>query len=114
MLCLIRMRYGYPLAMEVSSVFIHDRTHSATAIQPLVSCGMLETDEPSVAAAIHVMEQPIDDTPSIPQVAARVDLSARILEYLFTPTLGLQRIACYRRLQTARRVVTDMRGSRAA
>jgi transcriptional regulator GlxA family with amidase domain len=111
MLYLIRMRYGYPLAMEVSSVFIYDAAHRATDTQPLVSLGMLESDEPRVAAAIHVMEQHIDDTLSIPQVAAQVDLSVRMLEYLFRQTLDLSPAAYYRRLrlQTARRMVVDTR-----
>jgi transcriptional regulator GlxA family with amidase domain len=111
MLYLIRRRYGYPLAMEVSSVFIYDGARSATDIQPLVSLGMLESDEPRVAAAIHVMEQHIDDTLSITQVAAQVELSVRMLEYLFKQALDLSPAAYYRRLrlQTARRMVVDTR-----
>jgi len=111
MLYLIRRRYGYPLAMEVSSVFIYDGVHSATDTQPLVSLGMLENSEPRVAAAIHVMEQHIDDTLSIVQVAVQVDLSVRMLEYLFKQTLDLSPAAYYRRLrlQTARRMVVDAR-----
>jgi transcriptional regulator GlxA family with amidase domain len=111
MLYLIRERYGYPLALEVSSVFIYDGAHSATDTQPLVSLGMLENNEPRVAAAIHVMEQHIDDTLSISQVAAQVDLSVRMLEYLFQQTLNLSPAAYYRRLrlQTARRMVVDTR-----
>ncbi len=111
MLYLIRARYGYPLAMEVSSVFIYDSRQSATDLQPLVSRGLLEGKEPRVAAAIHVMEQHIDDTLSIPQVAAQIDLSVRMLEYLFRQTLDLSPAAYYRRLrlQTARRMVVDTR-----
>lgn len=111
MLYLIRMRYGYPLAMEVSSVFIYDGARSASDIQPLVSLGMLENDEPRVAAAVHVMEQHIDDTLSIVQLAAQVELSVRMLEYLFKQSLGLSPAAYYRRLrlQTARRMVVDTR-----
>jgi len=111
MLYLIRRRFGYPLAMEVSSVFIYDGVHSATDTQPLVSLGMLENSEPRVAAAIHVMEQHIDDTLSIAQVAAQVNLSVRMLEYLFRQTLDLSPAAYYRRLrlQTARRMVVDTR-----
>jgi transcriptional regulator GlxA family with amidase domain len=111
MLYLIRRRYGYPLAMEVSSVFIYDGARNATDIQPLVSLGMLESDEPRVASAIHVMEQHIDDTLSITQVAAQVDLSVRMLEYLFKQALDLSPAAYYRRLrlQTARRMVVDTR-----
>ena len=111
MLYLIRRRYGYPLAIEVSSVFIYDGVHSATDTQPLVSLGMLENNEPRVAAAIHVMEQHIDDTLSIAQVAAQVNLSVRMLEYLFRQTLDLSPAAYYRRLrlQIARRMVVDTR-----
>jgi transcriptional regulator GlxA family with amidase domain len=111
MLYLIRERYGYPLAIEVSSAFIYDGVHSATDTQPLVSLGMLENYEPRVAAAIQVMEQHVDDTLSICQVAAQVDLSVRMLEYLFKQTLNLSPAAYYRRLrlQTARRMVIDTR-----
>ena len=108
MLYLIRSRYGYPLAMEVSSVFIYDPVKRGET-QSLVSLGMLESHEPRVAAAIHVMEQHVDDTLSIPQVAEQVDLSVRMLEYLFRQTLSLSPAAYYRRLrlQIARRMVED-------
>ncbi len=111
MLYLIRVRYGYPLAMEVSSVFIYDSRQNAADLQPLVSLGMLEGKEPRVAAAIHVMEQHIDDTLNIAQVAAQVDLSVRMLEYLFRETLNMSPAAYYRRLrlQAARRMVVDTR-----
>ena len=111
MLYLIRARFGYPLAMEVASVFIYDSARSATDMQPLVSLGMLETKEPRVAAAIQAMEQHIDDPLSISQVAAQVELSIRMLEYLFRQTLNLTPAAYYRRLrlQTARRMVIDTR-----
>ena len=111
MLYLIRKRYGYPLAIEVSSAFIYDGVHSATDTQPLVSLGMLEGNEPRVATAIHVMERHIDDTLNIVQVAAQVDLSVRMLEYLFRQTLDMSPAAYYRRLrlQTARRMVVDTR-----
>ena len=111
MLYLIRARFGYPLAMEVASVFIYDSARSATDMQPLVSLGMLESNEPRVAAAIQAMEQHIDDPLSISQVAAQVELSVRMLEYLFRQTLNLTPAAYYRRLrlQTARRMVIDTR-----
>jgi len=111
MLYLIRKRYGYPLAMEVSGVFIYDGARSASDIQPLVSLGMLESDEPRVAAAIYVMEQHLDDTLSIVQIADRLELSVRMLEYLFRQALNLSPAAYYRRLrlQAARRMVVDTR-----
>ena len=111
MLYLIRMRYGYPLAIEVSSAFIYDGVHSATDTQPLVSLGMLENNEPRVAAAIHVMEQHIDEPIGIADIASRIRLSVRMLEYLFRQTLNMSPAAYYRRLrlQTARRLVVDTR-----
>lgn len=111
MLYLIRTRYGYPLALEVSSAFIYDGVHSATDTQPLVSLGMLENREPRVAAAIQIMEQHIDEVISIIEIAERLNLSVRMLEYLFNQTLNLSPGAYYRRLrlQTARRMVVDTR-----
>ncbi|MDH3388021.1 MAG: GlxA family transcriptional regulator [Gammaproteobacteria bacterium] len=111
MLYLIRKRYGYPLAIEVSSAFIYDGVHSATDTQPLVSLGMLENSEPRVAAAIHVMEQYIDEPIPTARVARKVNLSIRMLEYLFRQTLNMSPAAYYRRLrlQTARRMVVDTR-----
>jgi transcriptional regulator GlxA family with amidase domain len=111
MLYLIRKRYGYPLAIEVSSAFIYDGVHSATDTQPLVSLGMLENNEPRVAAAIHVMEQYIDEPISVKTISAQVKISVRMLEYLFRQTLDMSPAAYYRRLrlQTARRMVVDTR-----
>ena len=111
MLHLIQNRYGYPLAMEVSSVFIYDGVRGAADVQPLVSLGMLEAREPRVAAAIHVMEQHVDEPLSIAEVAARINLSIRMLEYLFQQTLEHSPAAYYRRLrlQIARKMVVDTR-----
>ncbi len=111
MLYLIRIRYGYPLAIEVSSAFIYDGVHSATDTQPLVSLGMLENNEPRVAAAIHVMERHIDEPIAMRSIAREVDISIRMLEYLFRQTLNMSPAAYYRRLrlQTARRLVVDTR-----
>jgi transcriptional regulator GlxA family with amidase domain len=111
MLYLIRMRYGFPLALEVSSAFIYDSSHSASDTQPMVSLGSLERREPRVAAAIHLMGQNIDETIAITEIAVQLKLSVRMLEYLFAQTLGVSPGAYYRRLrlQTARRLVVDTR-----
>jgi transcriptional regulator GlxA family with amidase domain len=111
MLHLIRSRYGYPLALEVSSAFIYDGVHSATDTQPLISLGLVENREPRVAAAIQLMEKQIDETISISTIAKKLNLSVRMLEYLFAQTLGVSPGAFYLRLrlQTARRLVIDTR-----
>lgn len=111
MLHLIQQRYGYPLSIEVSSAFIYDGVHSATDTQPLVSLGMLENREPRIAAAIHRMEQHIDEPLLIADIAESINLSVRMLEYLFRQVLDLSPAAYYRRLrlQAARRMVIDTR-----
>lgn len=111
MLHLIRVRYGYPLALEVSSAFIYDGTHSSTDIQPLVSLGRLENYEPRVASAIQLMSQHIDETLTVGEIASQLKLSIRMLEYLFMQTLDTSPGAYYRRLrlQSARRLVVDTR-----
>ena len=111
MLYLIRKRYGYPLAIEVSSVFIYDGVHRATDTQPLASLGLLENNEPRVAAAIHIMEQHVEEPLASTDIAGRVQLSIRMLEYLFRQTLDMSPAAYYRRLrlQAARRMVVDTR-----
>ena len=111
MLYLIRMRCGYPLALEVSSAFIYDGVHSATDTQPLVSPGLLTNQEPRVAAAIKLMERHVDETIAVAQIAENLGLSVRMLEYLFSQTLNLSPGAFYLRLrlQTAKRLVIDTR-----
>ncbi|MFT5659242.1 MAG: transcriptional regulator GlxA family with amidase domain, partial [Gammaproteobacteria bacterium] len=111
MLHLIRVRYGYPLALEVSSAFIYDGVHSATDTQPLVSVGRLENYEPRVAAAIQLMGRRIDETLSVTEIAQTLKISVRMLEYLFAKTLSISPGAYYRRLrlQSAHRMVVDTR-----
>lgn len=111
MLHLIRMRYGYHLALEVSSAFIYDGVHTAEDAQPFVSMGILETYEPRVAAAIRIMEASIDETLSIAVIAKQLSLSVRTLENVFQQTLEISPGKYYLRLrlQSARRLVLDTR-----
>jgi AraC family transcriptional regulator, glycine betaine-responsive activator len=111
MLYLIRMRYGYPLAIEVSSAFIYDGVHQSSDTQPLVSLGNLETSEPRVATAIRIMEQHIEDPVLIRDIAGQMEISVRMLEYLFLQIIKVSPAAYYRRLrlQMARRLVVDTR-----
>lgn len=111
MLHLIRCRYGQQLALEVASIFIYDAVHTSNDAQPLVSLGLLETQEPRVAKAIRLMEQHLEDSLSISQIANHVALSVRMLEYLFREHLNHTPAQYYLhlRLQNARRLVTDTR-----
>jgi len=109
MLHLIRLRYGYHLALEVSSAFIYDGVHTGSDAQPLLSLGNLEQQEPRVAAAIRLMEQHLEDTLSLEMIAQQLELSIRMIGYLFEQNLQLSPGKFYLRLrlQAARRLVLD-------
>src|SRR3546814_14226716 len=77
MLHLIRSRFGYPLALEVASVFVYDEAHAATDAQPLVSLGRLAGYEPRVAAAIRLMESRLDSPLTTAAIARRLEISVR-------------------------------------
>jgi len=111
MLHLIQLRYGYHLALEVSSAFIYDGIHTGSDAQPLLSLGNLEQQEPRVAAAIRLMEQHLEDTLSLEMIAQQLGLSVRMLGYLFQQNLQLSPGKFYLRLrlQAARRLVLDTR-----
>ena len=111
MLHLIRLRYGYHLALEVSSAFIYDGVHTGSDAQPLLSLGNLEQQEPRVAAAIRLMEQHLEDTLSLQMIAQQLGLSVRMLAYLFEQNLKLSPGKFYLRLrlQASRRLVLDTR-----
>lgn len=109
MLHLIRSRLGYPLALEVASVFVYDETHFSTDAQPLVSLGLLNDFEPRVTKAIRIMEAHIDEPISIVEVAQELAMSSRRLEKLFRQHLQSSPGAYFLRLRllTARKYVTD-------
>lgn len=109
MLHLIRSRFGYPLALEVASVFIYDEAHTPNDAQPLVSLGRLAGYEPRVAAAIRLMESHLDSPLSTAAIAKRLGLSVRTLELLFKQALGVGPGTYYLRLrlQAARRLLLD-------
>ena len=111
MLHLIRSRFGYPLALEVASVFIYDQAHAASDAQPLVSLGRLAGYEPRVAAAIRLMEQRLDSPLTTAAIARRLEVSVRTLELLFKQALGVGPGTFYLRLrlQSACRLLLDTR-----
>lgn len=111
MLHLIRSRFGYPLALEVASIFIYDEAHAATDAQPLVSLGRLAGHEPRVAAAIRLMESHLDSPLTTAAIARRLGISVRRLELLFRQELGLGPGTFYLRLrlQAACRLLLDTR-----
>ena len=109
MLHLIRSRLGYPLALEVASVFVYDETHFSTDAQPLVSLGLLNDFEPRVTKAIRIMESRLDEPISVAAVARKLSMSSRRLENLFRQHLQTSPGVYYLnlRLQRARKYVAD-------
>ncbi len=109
MLHLIRSRIGYPMALEVASVFVYDETHFSTDAQPLVSLGLLNDFEPRVTKAIRIMESQLDEPITVTSVAKRLNISSRRLENLFQLHLQTTPGAYYLnlRLLRARKYVTD-------
>ncbi len=111
MLHLIRSRKGELFAMQVSSVFIYDETHTPSDAQSSVPLGRLDFSEPVIGAAIKIMESRLDEPASIKQIARSVKMSVRGLEMLFGRTLHTTPGKFYRhlRLQASRRMITDTR-----
>ncbi len=111
MLRLIRSRYGYPLALEVASAFIHDDGSREGDVQSLVPQGSLTRIEPRVARAIRAMEKTLGSPVSMVEIAKHANVSVRMLENLFKDTLQTTPAAFYRRLRlhSAHRMVVDTR-----
>ena len=76
MLHLIRSRLGYPMALEVASVFVYDETHFSTDAQPLVSLGLLNDFEPRVTKAIRIMESQLDEPITVTDVATQIAVTS--------------------------------------
>lgn len=109
MLRLVRARLGMAIALDVASVFIHDRSRSSTDAQPLVSLGGLDAPDPRLAHAIRLMESRLDRPLTMAALAKRIGVTARTLEKLFSSAIG-DTPGAYNlrlRLQAARRLVLD-------
>jgi len=111
MLYLIEQTCSPRLALEVSSVFVYDQLHTASDRQPTTSLGILEQNQPRLAAAIRVMEKSIDSPMTTAAIARRVGISQKTLENLFRRSLKVTPGAYYLdlRLQLARKLVIDTR-----
>ncbi|MEP1089362.1 MAG: GlxA family transcriptional regulator [Rhizobiaceae bacterium] len=111
MLHLIETRQSPQAALEVASVFVYDRLHSAHDRQPTTSLGILEQNEPLLAAAIRMMEKNLDAPVTTAAIARRLDISVKTLETRFRRALNVTPGHYYLglRLQLARKLVTDTR-----
>ncbi|MEP1209987.1 MAG: GlxA family transcriptional regulator [Rhizobiaceae bacterium] len=109
MLHLIESRQSPRAALEVASVFVYDRLHSAHDRQPTTSLGILEQNEPLLAAAIRMMEGNLDAPVTTAAIARRLGISVKTLESRFRRSLQVTPGHYYLnlRLQLARKLVTD-------
>jgi AraC family transcriptional regulator, glycine betaine-responsive activator len=108
MLELIRRRHGYPLALEVSKLFIYDPARVPAQDQPQ-TLGRLIGGDPRVSASVQAMEAHLEDPISIADAASAAGVSARRLQTLFKAALGVTPKAYYLalRLNLARRQVIE-------
>ncbi len=111
MLYLIEQTCSPQLALEVASVFVYDQLHTASDRQPTTSLGVLEQNQPKLAAAIRIMEKSIDSPITTAAIARRVGVSQKTLESLFRRSLQVTPGSYYLnlRLQLARKLVIDTR-----
>ena len=113
MLHLIRIQHGMTIALNVASIFIYDQEHLPADRQPIVQVGRLGFVEPRLAAAIRLMEASIEEPLTVARIAAKIGLSARSMQTLFTRHLGAAPHAYYLdlRLDAARRLLQQTQRS---
>lgn len=106
MLTLIADRFGSALAARVAGVFIHDRAPDPA--RPQRRSGMVSHTKLTARAA-EVMESTLESPLTIPELARRLGVSARVLEQQFRNGIGTTPKAHYLhlRLTEALRLITD-------
>lgn len=111
MLDLIGARWGMDLALRVAGAFVYAPYQTGAQPQQSVPAARIARADPALGAAIALMEQGLEDPPSVAAIAARIGLSQRRLEMLFADRLGTSpgRFFLDLRLDEARRLVTDTR-----
>ena len=111
MLALVRARQGFGAALNVASLYVYDEVRLPSDAQPLVSLGRNSRIDPRLTRSIRIMEQHIDTTLTIHDIAKRIGCSIRTVEILFRRSTQCSPAVYYLslRLQAARRLVTDTR-----
>ena len=109
MLHLIARRHGEQLAAEVAEQILHHPVRPAETAQRHSLGGISESMHPVVKAAIALLETNIAEPPTVPDIAARLDVSQRQLERLFRRALGCSPVQFSQllRLQYARVLLTS-------
>ncbi len=80
MLSLIQARYGYPIAIEASAIFIYENSNHHSDKQHIVSISSILKKSDLVAKAISTMEQHLDEPLTVVDIANRLNVSTRKLE----------------------------------
>ena len=109
MLELIRRRFGYTLALEVSRLFIYEPGGTTETPQSLTLAPSRRPVDHRVDAAIRLMEEHIERPVSIERIAERAGITARHLQSLFVDEIGVKPHLHYHalRLNAARRRVIE-------
>ncbi len=109
MLELIRRRFGYSLALEVSRLFIYEPAAARDGEQVLPLAASRRPVDKRVAAAIRIMEENTETPLSLETIATRAGVSARHLQALFKSNIGALPHIHYLalRLNAARRRVIE-------
>jgi transcriptional regulator GlxA family with amidase domain len=114
MLEIVRRRQGYSLALEVSRLFIYDRSRLLEdAAQTVCSIGGMPVLDARVDRAVRLMEENIDQPLRLSGIAKAIGISARHLQELFRDNVGVAPHLHYLalRLNAARRLVIETRAS---
>ncbi|MDA5094106.1 GlxA family transcriptional regulator [Aliiroseovarius sp. KMU-50] len=109
MLHLIRSRHGEALAMRTAGALIYEPDPTGHRPQTVTSPARLMARAPKVAHAIRIMEENLEEPPSIAQIARQLGMSQRSLETRFQQALNTSPGAYFLnlRLDEARRLASD-------
>lgn len=109
MLELVRRRFGYSLAFEVSRLFIYEPGGSTETPQSLTLTPSRRPVDHRVDAAIRHMEEHIETPIRIDRIAEHIGITARHLQSLFIDEIGVKPHLHYHalRLNAARRRVIE-------
>ena len=99
MLSLIQTRYGYPIAIEASAIFIYENSNHHSDEQHIVSLSSIFKKSDLVAKAISAMEKFLDEPLTVDDLANRLGVSTRKLEKDFLKAIGKTPGTYYRELR---------------
>ena len=84
----IAAEHGRNLALDVADQLIHQGIRDPAASQPLAPMRRYGTRNPTVLAAIDLLQRSIEQPPSLAQAASALGVSPRQLQRLFATHLG--------------------------